>query len=427
MNKTTDQALAAWLQEGPDLGPRESLERALAATRRTSQRPSWTFPERWLPMQLTMARTPSLRPLVTIVVLALLVAAIAASALLIGSTRVPPPFGPARNGALVFEQNGDLLMADSLGGTSRTLVAGPERDSYPVFSNQGDRIAFIRESSEAPAGAPPGALPGFLVMAARSDGTDVRQLASFPGGLDVMRWSPDGRTILLNYTETDPTGFQLAAVNADGSGSRIVDVGMPADYASWRPGGRLVVFRGELGDGTSAVFIADADGTNGRRLPIAGSDTVDFEGLGWSPDGKHLGFMSDGSLGGTTGWQIGIADIDAEGGLTSLRRLKFDPASGDEMLPHWSPDSSQFAFILEKDGVYQMALGKPDGSGLRMVGPKTIDRNGLRYAWAPDGQTLLIASTFGKQTWWSVDVASGQATGIEGPTIDMPAWQRLAP
>ena len=31
---------------------------ALAATRRTSQRPGWTFLERWLPMQLTMQRTP---------------------------------------------------------------------------------------------------------------------------------------------------------------------------------------------------------------------------------------------------------------------------------------------------------------------------------------------------------------------------------
>jgi hypothetical protein len=30
-------------------------------------------------------------------------------------------------------------------------------------------------------------------------------------------------------------------------------------------------------------------------------------------------------------------------------------------------------------------------------------------------------------TLWSVDPASGQATLVEGPTVRIPAWQRLAP
>jgi Tol biopolymer transport system component len=297
------------------------------------------------------------------------------------------------------------------------LVSGPEADSAPSFSNQGDRIPFIRERAGG----------GFLLMSARSDGSDVRQLASLPGGFDGYRWSPDGSAILLNYTETDHNGFRLMLINADGSGSREFDIGMAADWASWRPGGRHIAFRGQLGDGTSAAFIADLDGTNVRRLPIETSNLVDFEGLTWTPDGKRLSFLSDGLLGGTTGWQIGIADIDADGNLTSIRRLKLDPDSGDEMLAWSSPDSSQFAFILEKAGTYQTGIARPDGSGLRMVGPKTVDRSGLAYAWAPDGRTLLIASKFGKQTWWSVDAASGETTGIEGPTINMPAWQRVAP
>jgi Tol biopolymer transport system component len=413
MNKSTDQALAAWLHEGPESGPRESLERALAATRRTSQRPGWTFPERWLPMQLTMARMPSLRPLISIIVLALLLVAIAATALLVGSTRVPQPFGPARNGAIVFEQNGDLLIADALDGAQRVLVAGPEADTFPVFSNQGDRLAFVR-----------GADKGFQVLSVRPDGSDLRTLASLPGGIDGMRWSPDGGALLVGFAETGPEGFRLAVVNADGSGSRELDIGMPADWASWRPGGRHIAFRGQLDTGTTAAFIADADGTNVRKLPIETSGEFDFEGMNWSPDGTHLGFMSGSREGG---WQIGVADIDPEGDLTALRPLKFDPASFDEMLPVWSPDSTQVAFILMKDNVYQVALGRPDGSDLRMVGPTTVDRNGLGYAWAPDGRTLLIASPLGRQSWWSVDVASGEATAIEGPTISIPAWQRRAP
>ena len=67
MNESMDRVVAEWLHEGPENGPREGLERALAATRRVGQRPGWTFPERWLPMQLTMARTPSPRPILAIV------------------------------------------------------------------------------------------------------------------------------------------------------------------------------------------------------------------------------------------------------------------------------------------------------------------------------------------------------------------------
>jgi Tol biopolymer transport system component len=414
MNKTTDQALVAWLHEGPESGPRESLERALAATRRTSQRPGWTFLERWLPMQLTLARTPSLRPLISIIVLSLLLVAIAATALLIGSTRVPPPFGPARNGAIVFERNGDLLIADAVDGAERTLVGGPEADSFPVFSNQGDRLAFVRRAKD-----------GFQLLSVRPDGSDLRTLASLPGGLDGMRWSPDGRALLVTFSQNGPEGFRLAVVEASGSGSRELDIGMPADWASWRPGGRHIVFRGGPGDGKSAAFIADADGTNVRKLPIETSGEVDLEGLIWSPDGMHLSFMSGSREGG---WQIGIADIDPAGELNAVRPLKFDPASFDEMLPAWSPDSTQFAFILMKNNVYQMALGRPDGTGLRLVGPTTFNRNGLGYAWAPDGRTLLISSRPGTTSMWSVDVASGEATPIEAPaTTTIPAWQRRAP
>jgi len=53
MNTSTDRpesALRAWLELGPDRGRPEAIERALAATRRVPQRPRWTYPERWIPV-----------------------------------------------------------------------------------------------------------------------------------------------------------------------------------------------------------------------------------------------------------------------------------------------------------------------------------------------------------------------------------------
>src|SRR5688572_11522200 len=245
MNESMDRALADWLREGPEHGTPESLERVLAATRRTPQRPGWTFPERWLPMQLTMARTASLRPIFYLALVGLLIAALAAAALFVGSRqRLPEPFGLARNGAVVFEQDGDLLTADGLDGPARTLVAGPERDFSPVFSRQGDRLAFVRDVEA-----------GIQLMSTRPDGSDARTLGRFPGDLEAVTWSPDGSALLLTFTETGIEGFRVALVNADGSGSRELSLGRVADWAGWRPDGRHVAFRGRLDDGKSGAFI----------------------------------------------------------------------------------------------------------------------------------------------------------------------------
>ncbi len=418
MNESMDRALADWLREGPEHGSREALERVLAATRRTSQRPGWTFPERWLPMQLTMARTPSLRPIVYLALVGLLIAALAAAAVFVGSQRLPEPFGIARNGVVVFEQGGDLIVADGLNGPTRTLLGGPEADSYPLFSRQGDRLAFVRDDGE-----------GIQLMAVRPDGSDARELGRFPGEVDRLSWSPDGSALLLNFTETGITGFRVAVVQADGSGSRELSLGRAADWAGWRPDGSHVAFRGRLDDGTSGAFIAGADGTNVRRLPIETTDLVDFEGLSWTPDGTRLSFMSAGSLAGTTmNWQIGIATIDTGGALTDLQWLKLDPESRGETYPTWSPDGSLFTSIVEKGGRRQLAIASASGSGpVRPVGPNADNRASLWTTWSPDGKTLAVAvvPSFGDESVWSIDVASGEATELQSSKAD--TWQRLAP
>ena len=90
MNESMDRVLADWLHEGPEEGSREGLERCLAATRRVGQRPVWTLPERWIPMELTMARTRVQRPILAIAMLALLTVAVVAAALFIGAQRQAP-------------------------------------------------------------------------------------------------------------------------------------------------------------------------------------------------------------------------------------------------------------------------------------------------------------------------------------------------
>src|SRR6185436_16192665 len=91
MNESTDRVLVDWLHEGPEEGPREGLERSLAATHRVGQRPGWTLPGRWVPMELTMARTRVQGPDLVIVMLALVIVAVVTAALFVGSQRQQAP------------------------------------------------------------------------------------------------------------------------------------------------------------------------------------------------------------------------------------------------------------------------------------------------------------------------------------------------
>ena len=120
-----------------DLGAGSSpdyAETILARTAAARQRPGWAFPERWLPMSAItqrMAAAPRISWRV-VAVLALLVLALATTALYFGSQqrRLPQPFGPAGNGVIPFVSAGDLYVGDPVTGGSRLLVGGPETTPY---------------------------------------------------------------------------------------------------------------------------------------------------------------------------------------------------------------------------------------------------------------------------------------------------------
>src|SRR6516165_1876495 len=97
---------------------------------RTRQRPAWTLPERWLPV-VDLARQPAFarrvpwRPIAVLAVILLLI--LATLAWVAGSRHpLPAPFGPARNGLVVYAKDGDIFTADPLTGTSKAIVKGPE-------------------------------------------------------------------------------------------------------------------------------------------------------------------------------------------------------------------------------------------------------------------------------------------------------------
>ena len=369
-------------------------------------------------MDLTMART-SQRPMLALITLMLLIAAFVAATVLIGSQRRSP--APLfRNGAVVFAQDGDLFIADQPGGTSRPLVAGPDEDHVPVFSPQGDRIAFVREVPDDTWAA--------RIMTVHPDGSAVTELAKIGDNWGLkLAWAPDGSALLVGSAVFHGS-WQLDLVKSDGTGSRTIVAGrdVGAGPASWRPGGRHIAFLAEAGDAV-LVYLADTEGMNARRLVI--DDVVSPRYLAWSPDGTHL-LVGD-------GLRMTIAEITEDGTVTGSNLVSLDPQVSVESDPVWAPDGGRLAFVARYGSTYRFAVVDPDGSDYRTVGPSGSSSFADTYGvlWSPDGRSLIVMGSVSKQdpetgTWrhvdqaLSVDLATDTTTEVRNP-VD--SWQRLAP
>ena len=89
------------------LGPSPMYrDEVLAAAVRPRQRAAWTFPGRWLPMDIATRVAPGtrlpLRQLGILALIAILVAVAVAVAVGAQQRHLPAPFGPARNGLIPY-------------------------------------------------------------------------------------------------------------------------------------------------------------------------------------------------------------------------------------------------------------------------------------------------------------------------------------
>jgi hypothetical protein len=222
------------------------IDALLADSATVRQRPGWTFPEWWLPM-LDTVRRPLLvtaipwRPiLLVILMLALLFAAALYAG---GQRRLPAPFGPASNGVVAYDGNGDIFMADPVTGSESAVITGPETDLGPRFSLDGTHLAFERKLD--------GGRSQIYVL--RTDGRELTVVTPEPVMLapsdfgrawERYEFSPDGRTLLIAGGEGGPATMTIA--QTDGSDAQTLDVGMTVREPSFRPpAGREVLFQAQ--------------------------------------------------------------------------------------------------------------------------------------------------------------------------------------
>ena len=202
---------------------------------------------------------------------------------------------------------------------------------------------------------------------------------------------------------------------------------------------------GEL-TGGSAIYVQDLRSPNSRPKRIsAATDTqvASEESLAWSPDSKHLAFLSDADSDGQSNFYVVNVDGGAARKLTSLKGYLADPA--------WSPNEKTLAFLFTENAprpagplmpmvpetgvidqkVYEQRLTLVDlASGkVRQLSPP--DMYIYQYDWSPDGKILaaIAAHGSGDSHWYvaqlyTLGVENGELRSIYKPPLQIavPRW-----
>jgi len=368
---SSDSRLAAWLEEGPTSGPNDALADALARVRSTRQRPGWLERLKGDPMETTWrARpVPSAR-MALVLLIALLVLALGASLVIVGSRLLAPPRPDPNNGVVIapIPHGGEAVLAYSVF----------ERDD-----GNGD------------------------VYTIRADGTDRRHVGR---GLDPI-FSPDGSMIAF-YTNPAPfDGWDLMLADASGVRMLAGQIGChgygPDGAPVWSPDSRFIiylVFRGNSADCGSLdsnyalqdFYVIPADGSShGHRMlagPASGFDSA------WSPSGAHIAFQVTDGINSSL-WVAEVTDPAAPWGLTSHQIS--DPGTYNPEvswgLPRWSPDETKIATTIQAVGDVVTAdsiVIAADGSGKTLLWPGSEVDDGYP-SWSPDGKRLSIVGHLG--------------------------------
>jgi Tol biopolymer transport system component len=410
---------------------RDDLVQQIARVR---QRPAWTFPERWLPMDLATKAAPGAPrvPWRIVGVVALLAALLAAMlAVYAGSQRLQPAptFGRAANGSIVYAKDGDIFTADPVTGKATPVVVGPESDSKPAWSLDGTRFAFERKVQGA-------AGPGLLFVAS-GDGRGLVQISPEPQvGLRDWSFSPDGRSIVA-YVSGGSAGLRILVLASDGTGrAETFDVGATADDMPpmYRPDGSEIMFIGpHPGAGYRDLYALNvASGT--VRMIIGGSAGADIHGASWSPDGTHIAYAAHDTNASMISTRTHVVAADGSGDIL----VDAHPDSIADGGTAWSNDGTRLIinrFLAGVDGeIVRSAIVPIDRSnvGVEMECPANAPPADCTadLVWAPDDSVILGSrdDDFGRPTQhFLVDPTTGRIRPSPWTATGHPAMQRRAP
>ena len=411
----------------------EYFEDVLSTAMRQSQRPAWTFLERWIPVS-TLTRRSVLVPGVpwrTVAILLALLALLVAGAVIslgLRSDRTPaPPFGLAANGLISYVSDGDVYSRDLVTGAEELLVGGSATDVFPVFSRDGLSLAWFRVTSDGGDFA--------TLMVANADGTDARSLGE-AAIYDWMSWSPTSDALAVIAAVDAERTLSIVPI-ARGEEARAIDLPVePEGGVVWRPpAGDELIFGGS--DGVRhAIYGVSPDGTDFRQISADGRSDSYGGPYDITPDGSRMVFTEGGDI-----VEVGVLDLGTGDQRIFGAELPAPPEYSGGLQHHGhpsiSPDGTTILFGRywnELGGTinHQLYTASIDGDGADAVALGPVHRsqsghNPFWQAYSPDGEVIIVVEndTF---LAWTVHPDGTARDELDWRELgDPPTWQRVAP
>src|SRR6266849_5313409 len=241
-----------------------------------------------------------------------------------------------------------------------------------AWSPDSQKIAFLSDAAKK------GQQQLYFTNAA---GGAAKLLTNIKGFLSTPKWSPDGKTIAVLFTEN--------ATRA--SGPLVAETPQT----------------GEIKDTFLEQRLALVDLPTGKLTQITPADTYIYE-YDWSPDGKHLVVSSALGNGDNNWWIAELSTLDATTGLLkSVYKPKLQIAN-----PVWSPDGKQIAFIeglMSDEGLTggDIHIIASDGGDAKNL-TKDVKASAAWLGWLPDKRILFSEYVGGNSAIATLDPATGK-------------------
>src|ERR1043166_9138745 len=267
-------------------------------------------------------------------------------------------------------------------------------ESDIAWSPDSGRIAFLSDAVK------PGQSQLYLEGAA---GQPAKRLTNVKGFLASPKFSPDGKTIAVLFTEN-----------------------------ATRAAGPLVAETPETGEIKDAFFeqrLALIDIATGKLRQISPADTYIYE-YDWAPDNLHLVVTSALGNGDNNWWIAELSVLDA---TTGLMKSIYKPALQINF-PAWSPDGKSIAFIegLMSDfgsvGGDVMVIPAEGGKAKNVTPERKASASSL--SWTKDGKIIAGEFVGGDSSVIAIDPVTDKieslyrgadevTAGTWGPSVSM--------
>jgi dipeptidyl aminopeptidase/acylaminoacyl peptidase len=300
---------------------------------------------------------------------------------------------------IMKDQNAsNLWVINSNGERLRELTQGPWRDSNPVWSPDGKRIAFLSNRSGSS-----------QIHVMWADTKESAQLTHVEYAPSQIRWSPDSKSIAFNMTIPDDTPILPVRLPKTPKGAQLAKGATIIDRLNWRSDGI-----GPIDKGYSHVFVVDAV-VGGKPRQIT-QGNYSHSGAEWSPDGKTI-YVS-GIRKPEAEYLKGDSEIYAIN-LETLEIKALTDRKGPDGNPKASPDGRWIAYTGydQRDYTNHIAsiyLMHVSGDNKRTLATN-LPSSPQDVEWAPDGSGLYYSmQEVGQQNTYFVPLTGGPKKVTEG-------------